>query len=260
TALEYNGMALSGCYVGGKGQLSCLSCHQMHPDEPNFMLRPGMKTNEACYQCHEGYRGRLAEHTRHPADSAGHLCYNCHMPHQVYSLLTTHRSHRIQTPHLADSLDTGKPHACNLCHLDKSLGWTQEQLAKWPGAKKKHRPLTGEEKDISAAVLLLARGDARSRGMVAGAFSSPDAHRAGGTDRYAPLLPRLIDKERFPAVRYLAHRALRAVHGDAGVGPYDYLGAPAARAEQLGRLRQRYDAAPLRRLPHLPLTAAGRID
>jgi hypothetical protein len=183
------------------------------------------------------------------------------MPHQVYSLLTTHRSHRIQTPHVADSLDTGKPHACNLCHLDKSLGWTEEQLARWPGAKKKHRALTKEEKEVSSALLLLARGDGRSRAVVAGAFSSPDARRASGADWFGPVLTRVLEAERYPAVRYLAHRALRAEHGEAGAGPYDYLGPAATRGAQLRALRARYDAAPLRRaMPHLPITAQGRVD
>src|SRR5262249_11286548 len=116
TALEYNGMALSACYQNGRGNLSCLSCHAMHAyEEPNFLLKPGMNTNEACYQCHGDSRDRLAAHTRHAADSPGSRCVSCHMPMQVYSLLTTHRSHRIQIPEVADSAGTGKPHACNLC-------------------------------------------------------------------------------------------------------------------------------------------------
>ena len=73
-------------------------------DDPNFMLKPKMTTNEACYQCHADYRGKLTEHTHHPADTAGSLCYNCHMPHQVYSLLTTHVSHRIDIPDVKSSL------------------------------------------------------------------------------------------------------------------------------------------------------------
>jgi predicted CXXCH cytochrome family protein len=260
TALEYNGMALSPCYQNGQGQLSCLSCHSMHTADPNFMLKPGMQTNEACYQCHAGYRERLAEHTRHRAGSPGSLCYNCHMPHQVYSLLTTHRSHRIGVPLVKDSLGLGKPHACNLCHLDRSLGWTQEQLARWPGQKHKERQkLSALEESVSSALLLLTRGDARSRAVVAGAFSNPAAQLASGTDWFAPFLTRLLDHERYPVVRYLAHRGLRSVHG-AAAGPYDYLARPAVRAAEARALRERL-AAPLRRpLPYLPLTPAGQPD
>ena len=262
TALEFNGMALSACYQNGKGDLSCLSCHTMHGEDPNFMLKPGMLTNEACYQCHDGYRSRLAEHTRHAADSAGSLCYNCHMPHQVYSLLTTHRSHRIEIPAVAASAGTGKPHACNLCHLDKSLGWTQTQLGRWSDRQQKAvRKLSADEESVSSALLLLTRADARSRVIVAGAFSNPAAQRASGTDWFGPFLTRILDHERYPAVRYLAHRGLRSAHGEAGASPFDYLGRPADRAAQLRALRARFDATPLDRpLPYLPLSPQKRPD
>ncbi len=250
TALEYNGMTLSACHQAGG--LSCTSCHTMHGDDPNHQLKPGMRTNEACYGCHEGFRAGLTRHTRHAADSPGSLCYNCHMPHVVYSLMDTHRSHRIETPDVKTSRDTGKPHACNLCHLDKPLAWTQE-----------HRPgpaaaLSPEERSTSHALLLLARGDARSRVMAAGAFSSADARRASGSAWLAPVLLRLLENERYPAVRYLMHRALREAHGEAA-GPYDYMAAPALRSAQLAALRARLDT-PLRPTPGLPVTPAGRVD
>src|SRR5262249_3134037 len=163
---------------------------------------PGMNTNEACYQCHGDYRDRLAAHTRHAADSPGSRCVSCHMPMQVYSLLTTHRSHRIQIPEVADSAGTGKPHACNLCHLDKSLGWTQRQLAGWSERQRaKVQKLSDDEERVASSVLLLATADARSRVMVAGAFSDPAARRASGDDWFGPLLTRLMESERYPAVR-----------------------------------------------------------
>jgi predicted CXXCH cytochrome family protein len=262
TALEYNGMALSGCYEGGHGKLSCLSCHTMHGDDPNYLLKPRMKTNEACFQCHSDYRDRLAEHTKHPVNSAGSLCYNCHMPHQVYSLLDTHRSHRIQVPDLGSSLGTGKPHACNLCHLDKSLGWTKEQLGRWPNGKKNAAgKLSSDEETISSAVLTLSRGDARSRVVVAGAFSNPAARQASGHDWFGPVLTRLLEDERYPAVRYLAHRGLRAAYGEEKAGPYDYLALRAERTMQLKALQTSFDAAPIRRpLPNLPMTPLGLPD
>lgn len=261
TALEYNGMALSACYENGRGKMSCLTCHTAHGGDPDMMLKPRMRTNDACYQCHPDYRGRLAEHTRHPPDSPGSECANCHMPHQVYSLLRTHRSHRIEIPDLAGSVGTGKPHACNQCHLDKSLGWTREQLAKWPNGKRNAAVrLSADEEAISAALLTLAKGDARSRVVVAGMLADPAARKASGTDWYGPFLTRLLEHERYPAVRYLADRGWRAAHGEA-VGPFDYLGLPAERSAQLRALRAKFDAAPVRRAaPHLPLTAAGLPD
>ena len=261
TALEFNGLSLSACYQKS-GKMSCLTCHTMHGDDPNMMLKPAMQTNDACYQCHADYRAKLADHTRHAAGSAGSLCYNCHMPHQVYSLMTTHRSHRIQTPDVAGSVGTGKPHACNLCHLDKSLGWTRDELAKWPGQKTFPPPkLSPEEETISAAVLTLSRGDARSRVIVAGAFRDPAARLAAGTDWTGSVLTRVLEHERYPAVRHLAHRGLQAAHGDAAAGPFDPVGTPAQRLEELRSMRSRFDAAPVRRpFAFLPLTARGLPD
>jgi predicted CXXCH cytochrome family protein len=253
TALEYNGMALSACYQAGHGSLTCIKCHDAHPKEPNFMLRPGMETNDACYQCHDGYRDRLAEHTHHPAGSSGSLCYNCHMAYQVYSLLTIHRSHRIESPTIEGSLGTGKPHACNLCHLDKSLGWTQERLVQWYG--RKPLPLSPDETKHASSLLHLTRGDARSRGVVAGAFSWPAALEASGTDWQGPILARLLESESYPAVRYLLHRGLRKLYGNDEV-LYEYQASPAQRRVDMMAVRARLDARRQPRTdlyPNLPL-------
>lgn len=258
TALEYQGMALSACYQKGQGQLRCLTCHSMHQSDPNHQVKDGMRTNAACYGCHESYRDRLAEHTHHAADSPGSQCMNCHMPHQVYSLLDTHRSHRIMIPRVRDSLGTGKPHACNLCHLDKSLGWTSDQLQRWYGTKPE--PLSDEDRTVASSVLHLTRGDARSRAVVAGAFGWPDAHKASGRDWQGPLLALALGQERYEAVRYLQHRSLRSLHGPS-VNGYDFQGSPAERAAQLAALERLLEQGPRpdpRRYPALPLTPQGR--
>jgi predicted CXXCH cytochrome family protein len=253
TALEYNGMALSACYQSGHGAMRCLSCHEAHPAEPNFLLRPRMDSNEVCLQCHESYRTRVAEHSHHVAESAGSRCVNCHMPYQVYSLLTTHRSHRIESPRVATSVGTGKPHACNLCHLDKSLGWTQDRLGEWYGHKPV--PLSVEDRDIASSVLHLTTSDARSRAVVAGAFSWPPALEASGADWEGPVLVRLLDAETYPAVRYLLHRGLRKLHSDCA-WPYDYQESQAIRHGQLTPLQARLDSrahSQPERFPALPL-------
>jgi predicted CXXCH cytochrome family protein len=260
TALEYQGMALSACYQEGHGEMKCLSCHSMHHGNPNFQLRSRMETNEACYQCHTDFRDRLVEHTHHSPDSPGSLCYNCHMPYQVYSLLNTHRSHRISIPKVKDSLGTGKPHACNLCHLDKSLGWTQEQLGRW--YKASAEPLSEEDRLYSSALLHLCTSDARSRAVVAGAFSWAPAQQASRTDWFGTLLVRIIDTDRYPAVRYLAHRGLRSIHGDK-VAIYNYLANPDERrvalrtieTECLGRTKSSDNLH-----PNLPLDSDGQME
>ena len=260
TAREYQSMALSACYQNGQGQLRCLTCHSMHHADPNHQVKDGMRTNEACYACHKTYRSQLAEHTHHAADSPGSLCFNCHMPHQVYSLLDTHRSHRIAIPRVRDSLGTGKPHACNLCHLDKSLLWTQEQLGKWYGTRPV--PLSDDERNLASSLLHLLQSDARSRAVVAGAFSRREAQQASGRDWPAELLLRALEKERYEAVRFLLYRSLRSLHPEAGKG-YDYEGSPAERAAGLRELGRMLHASPRPergRYPYLPLTAdLGRL-
>ena len=109
--------------------------------------------------------------------------------------------------------------------------------------------------------MLLTQGDARSRAIVAGAFSNPAAQRASSTDWFGSFLTRLLEHERYPAVRYLAHRGLRSAHGEVAAGPFDYLAAPAVRLSQLRALQARYDAAPPKaRPPQLPLTQDGVPD
>ena len=84
TAYEYQGMTRSKCFRAGKpGQrITCISCHSMHGGDPRGQLTEKMKTNAACTQCHQQFATpvQLVEHTKHPAESTGSLCYNCHMP------------------------------------------------------------------------------------------------------------------------------------------------------------------------------------
>lgn len=252
TALEYQGMALSKCYENGRGRMTCLTCHTMHGSDPNHQLKDGMRTNAACYSCHPGYQDRLREHTHHAPDSAGSQCQNCHMPHQVFSLLDTHRSHRIEVPRVRDSLGTGKPHACNLCHLEKSLGWTQDALGKWYGTKPE--PLSEDDRTISSAVLHLMRSDARSRAVAAGAFAWPPAQQASGTDWAGPILLKSLEVERYQAVRYLALKALRSMYPEEMKG-YDYQASHADRDRALNSLRAKLAGAKApdpKRYPFLP--------
>jgi predicted CXXCH cytochrome family protein len=267
TAVEYQGMALSACYQNGRGQMRCISCHSMHQADPDHQVKPGMRTNEACYGCHESYRTGLTAHTHHAADSSGSLCFNCHMPHQVFSLLDTHRSHRIAVPRVRDSVGTGKPHACNLCHLDKSLGWTQEQLGNWYGSNP--MSLSDDDQTLASSLLYLTQSDARSRAIVAGAFSRHEAQQVSGKDWPDELLLRMLEHERYEAVRYLLHRGLRSLHAKAldnlspgQPGYYDYQGSPAGRAAQLRAMRELLEGSARPRRghhPYLPLTSDGRF-
>jgi formate-dependent nitrite reductase cytochrome c552 subunit len=134
---EYNGLIDSPCYERATETartLTCFSCHSMHIGADDrrgastwaaaHQVSPGMETNAACLSCHKQFRTNATTHTRHQNESSGSRCYNCHMPYTSYGLLKALRSHQISSPSVTASVQTGRPNACNACHLDKTLGWT----------------------------------------------------------------------------------------------------------------------------------------
>ncbi|MEW6273281.1 MAG: cytochrome c3 family protein, partial [Thermodesulfobacteriota bacterium] len=96
-------------------------------DQPAQRPRAGAG---GCTQCHAelGAEARLVAHTRHAAGSPGSRCYNCHMPNTAYGLQKATRSHEITSPSVVESAEVGRPNACNLCHLDRTLAWTADEL------------------------------------------------------------------------------------------------------------------------------------
>ena len=239
TGREYNGLIDSPCFKNATGQqrrLSCLSCHTMHKtaDDPrpikswaDDQLAFSMEGNEACMQCHPSFRTNLVGHTKHAAGSEGSSCYNCHMPYTSYGLLKTIRSHQISNPSVVASLETGRPNACNLCHLDRTFGWTSEWLQKWYGAQKP--TLTLDEESIAASILWLLRGDAGQRAIVAQSMGWGSAQQAAGTGWIAPYLAQLLN-DPYAAVRFIAYRSLRSLPGF-GAFDYDFLENPKQRIE-----------------------------
>ncbi len=217
---DYNGLIDSPCYQ--RGELSCLSCHSMHRSDPVNQLGPGMAGNGACLQCHKELTAKVAAHTHHPVDSSGSLCYNCHMPYTTYGLLRAIRGHRIESPSVAVSVQTGRPNGCNLCHLDRSLGWTERYLTRWYGVKP--TPLSPEQAQVSAAVLWALRGDAGQRALIAWHMGWTPAREASGQQWLAPYLAQLLT-DPYAAVRYIAGHSLQTLPGFGHLA-YDYLGTP----------------------------------
>jgi len=148
----------------------------------------------------------LSAHTHHPAGSSGSRCYNCHMPHTTYGLLKGIRSHRIDSPTVTASLRTGRPNACNQCHLDKPLSWTAEQLEQWYGIET--GPIPRQHQQISAAAVWALSGDAGQRALMAWSFGWPAARQASGAGWTTPYLIQLLD-DPYQAVRVIAQRSLR---------------------------------------------------
>jgi hypothetical protein len=213
-AREYHGVVDSQCHQ--KGELTCLSCHAMHQqeDDPPHVkqwaddqLGVGMGGNRACVQCHEQYSDpdALTAHTHHPASSQGSVCYNCHMPNTGYSLLKASRSHAITNPTVEETLNVGRPNACNLCHLDKSLRWTGTHLADWYGQASPD--LTDPTTEIADSVRLTLQGDAAQRAIIAWHFGWQPAREAAGDAWMAPYLAYLLADD-YAAVREVAHHSL----------------------------------------------------
>lgn len=221
---EHNAMIESACFGGG--ELSCLSCHAMHDSDPEDQLAAGMEGDAACVQCHDASFGD-ASHTHHEPASSGSRCQNCHMPHTTYGLMKAIRSHLIDSPTVQASLDAGRPNACNLCHLDRSLGWTAGHLTDWYGQPEVQ--LTADRQSISAAVLWLVAGDANQRALIAWHMGWPQAREASGQGWLGPYLANLLN-DPYSCVRYIAHRSLRRLPGFDGFA-FDFVGPPEARLD-----------------------------
>jgi hypothetical protein len=204
---EYNGLLESACNNGGK--LSCISCHSLHDSDPDDQLARNRTDHRACTQCHERYREEsfVLKHTHHQVGSSGNDCYNCHMPHTTYGVLKAIRSHQITSPKVASDLATGRPNACNLCHLDRSLDWTASKLNEWFGQTPP--TLTADQKMIPESVRLAWAGDAGQRVLIAWHFGWKPALETSGTHWIpAALAPLLTDE--YAAVRCVAGRSLQA--------------------------------------------------
>ncbi|MHB8520090.1 MAG: multiheme c-type cytochrome [Limisphaerales bacterium] len=226
---DYNGLIESPCYQ--RGNMTCLSCHSMHQSAPDAQVAARMTSNEACLQCHAAFRKKIAEHSHHQPGSTGTECYNCHMPFTTYGLMKAIRSHQITSPTVQSSLQTGRPNACNLCHLDKSLDWTARYLKDWYGTTRPQ--LDMENRTISAALLWLLRGDAGQRALIAWHMGWGPARQASGQRWLAPFLAQLLE-DPYATVRYIAHRSLRQLAGFNDF-EFDFVGPEPDRA----RARQR---------------------
>jgi len=212
---EYNGLVESPCFQ--RGEMDCLSCHELHPSarDPRPLgewavdqLELGLDGSTACTACHEAYEDgeRVAAHTRHTVGSSGSECMNCHMPYTTYGLTKAIRSHTITSPDVAATLATGRPNACNNCHLDRSLGWTAEHLKRWFGHD---RPgLSRDDEELSATVVAALSGDAGQRALAAWALGWEPARRVSGTG-WMPYLVSALLIDTYDAVARVAQETAR---------------------------------------------------
>jgi len=268
---EYNGLIESPCYrnaTHADRTLTCFSCHTLHKTDEDArtaeqwrvgQVSTAAVSNEACLKCHEPLRATVTAHTHHKADSPGSSCFNCHMPYTSYGLLKTIRSHTIGSPTVKESVETGRPNACNLCHLDRTLDWTGKVLAQW--YKTPEVPLGEDEQQVAGSLLWLLKGDAGQRAIIAQAMAWPPAQQASGTDWMAPHLTQLLD-DPYDAVRFSAARTMRGMPGFGGF-TFDFVSPPQVRRQAQLRSMSTWDRnrpKPGRAAAELLQTPTGEVD
>jgi hypothetical protein len=242
---EYTSIEPSGCFQ--RGDMTCLSCHEMHgrgsPAElaswRDDQLRPGMRGNAACTQCHAEIGANVSEHSHHASDSPGSDCMSCHMPRNAYGLLSARLNHTVQSPSAASSAEgVGRINGCNICHQRETLGWTAEHLSDWYGHDVP--PLSAPEREVSLIALHAAKGDAAQRVLAASLMGWEGQH--GARNWQASLLVQLLDDE-YDAVRINAYRSLRRLPGLESLR-FDYVAEGDARQPELARVRALLAALP----------------
>lgn len=249
---EYNGLLESPCYQRGEGhrRMTCFSCHEMHggrggdrssSEWADDQLKPGMRGNQACLQCHDDYSLNISAHTHHAVESSGSRCYNCHMSHTTYGLLKSIRSHQIDVPNVATDLATGRPNACNLCHLDRTLAWTSGHLKEWYGIDAPQ--LSEEERTVAASILWLLKGDAGQRALMAGGLGWDPAVAVSDDGWREVYLAQLL-ADPYDAVRFMAFRSLRLIPGFEDLD-YDYVGDEGERVNAALRVRAQWKQSQL---------------
>jgi hypothetical protein len=248
TAYEYQGVKLSKCH--DDAELTCMTCHTMHSGDRHGMITEEARGNGPCLTCHLDLAEDIEAHTFHPADSAGSNCYSCHMPEIVYGVMEIHRSHRIEVPDPAANAAAGRPNACNLCHLDQSVTWAENETARlWGREARPVRRADGVDPAVADGVARLLAGDPVERAVTATAIGR--AVERGQLDHPEAWQPLLIEamKDDYPAVRRFARRSLEqtaaaapetAATVRAFTQRYDFIGPADERTAALADLMQRY--------------------
>jgi hypothetical protein len=223
---EYNGL-LEDVHLASS-EMTCLTCHSMHEySDRDSQLNPEAAANRSCLGCHADLGEEASQHTRHLPGSSGSECMNCHMPHTTYGLFSASRSHRIENPSVLASVERGRPNACNLCHLDRTLEWSSRYLSEWYGQPPV--ALDPDARAIAASVLWALKGDAVQRTILAWHMGWDAAREASGGDWVAAYLAQLLT-DSYAATRQVAYRSIRGLPGFEMLS-YDYL-APRAELEE----------------------------
>lgn len=258
---EFHDVLRSPCYQGG--DFSCLTCHSLHKERDDVrsdrewadrLLRPAAVTGQVCLECHGEYQDAsvLRQHTHHEPDSSGSQCMNCHMPNTNIGFLRGMRNHRITVPDVLLSVETGRPLACNQCHLDQTLEWTNTRMQEWYG--RDAIDLDDEYRSLAASLVWLWRGDPGVRTLMAWNLRWEPALAVSGSAWTTPHLLQLLD-DPYPGVRQAALRTLET-HGVLPVGALDVHGNDVERRRKIAGIREEWR---MRRDPSIIGAATGRL-
>jgi predicted CXXCH cytochrome family protein len=138
---DFNWTSFQTSRMGGKGQVSCLDCHDSHTGKTLLSTT----NNALCLQCHVANNTRNApvvdpkSHSHHQAGSAGNLCINCHMPTTVYMQRDARHDHGFLRPDPLLTKELSIPNACSRCHTDKSIDSLINTTNTWYGDKMESR-------------------------------------------------------------------------------------------------------------------------
>ena len=106
--------------------IKCTDCHDPHRADARA---DQARTLAACTHCHTALAEPAAATAHRGGGHATTTCLDCHMPRMVMGIDHMVRTHRISSPN-SEVMSEAGPNACNLCHLDRSITWTGEELAR----------------------------------------------------------------------------------------------------------------------------------
>ena len=121
----YGSFLQSRMYAEG---VMCADCHDPHTTRLKF------EGNALCGQCHEAAVYDTFEHLRHPQESAGGQCVDCHMPERTYMVVDPRRDHSFKIPRPRSLRPDRRPQCvpgvpCGPfrgmgCRTNRGLAWT----------------------------------------------------------------------------------------------------------------------------------------
>lgn len=183
-------------------QVRCSDCHDVHSIQ---RIKTG---NDLCLQCHQAALYDTKEHHFHKkpgetgepiksrtgeilfAVGSGAQCEQCHMPGRLYMGVDYRPDHSFRIPQPNLSKTIGTPNACNRCHRDKTVQWSQNAVVKWYGQRKRSHYGTilarGRAADLEALPDLIGLAEDRlypdivraTALALAGSYPGPEASAA----------------------------------------------------------------------------------